>query len=289
MTRMFPAVVCVACLLATQAVETQQAPVFSAATNAVRVDVSVQAQGRAIRGLQAADFEVLDNGVQQRVDLVDFDNVSLNVVLTLDMSGSVRGERLLQLRQASEQLMAALAPGDATALVTFTDIVSIRAAFSSSRDDLLAALRQPVPGADTSLVDAVHAAMTLGESESGRPLVIVFSDGADTASFLTPDLALDTARRTGSVVYVVTTPQVARSEFLDDLVELTGGRRLEISSMDRLSGAFAEILAESRERYLISFTPEGVAPDGWHDLVVRVRNRRADVRARPGYHAGASR
>jgi hypothetical protein len=125
----------------------------------------------------------------------------------------------------------------------------------------------------------------LGGSRPGRPLVIVFSDGTDTASFLSPGLVLDTARRTEPVVYAVTSRQDEQDRFLDDVVRLTGGRRIEIASLERLSDAFAEILGESRERYLISYTPTGVSRGGWHAVIVRVPGRRAEVRARPGYLA----
>lgn len=263
-----------------------QGLVFSSGVETVRVDVSVRQNGEAVRGLAADDFEVLDNGVPQTVDMVGFEDVPVNVVLTLDMSGSVQGARLAQLQQGGARLVEALEPRDRAALVTFTDLVQVRSGLTADTDRLTAALRHPTQGADTSLIDATHAAMVLGESETGRPLVIVFSDGADTASFLSTALALNTARRTGSVVYAVTSPQAERSEFLDQLVRATGGRRLSIASLDRLSDAFTEIIEESRQRYLISYRPTGVASDGWHELAVRVRGRRAEVRARPGYLAG---
>lgn len=275
------------CVGGTTAVGSQaQGSVFSSRVEAVRVDVSVRRDGQVIRGLLPADFEVTDNSVPQRVELVAFEETPVNVVLTLDMSGSVQGERLAQLRAASARLAEALEPGDAAALVTFTDLVAIRSGLTSDTSGLLAALQQPAGGSETSLVDAAHAAMILGESESGRPLVIVFSDGVDTSSFLSADLVLNTARRIGPVVYAVTTPQAERGGFLDDLTRLTGGRRLEIASLAQLSDAFAETLREARERYVISYTPTGVSADGWHDLTVRVRQRGADVRARPGYLAG---
>ena len=78
----------------------QQSPAFSSKVEAVRVDVLVTDNGQAIRGLGPADFEVLDNGVPQDVTLVSFDEIPLNVILALDMSDSVAGERLEQLRGA---------------------------------------------------------------------------------------------------------------------------------------------------------------------------------------------
>jgi VWFA-related protein len=260
-----------------------QTPTFSSRVDTVRVDVSVRQDGQAVRGLAAGDFEVLDNGVPQKVDLVGFEETPVNVVLALDMSGSVQGMRLTQLRTAGTRLVTALQPGDAGAMVAFTDLVTIRSGFTADRLRLLTTLTQPAAGTETALIDAAHAAMVLGDSAtSGRPVVIIFSDGTDTSSFLSSELVLDTARRTGPVVYAVTSAQ-ADSEFLDDLVRLTGGRRLDVTSLDRLSDAFAEILREARERYLLHYSPSGVSAGGWHEVTVRVRGRRADVRARPGY------
>jgi VWFA-related protein len=249
------------------------------------VDVSVRQGAKAVEGLTAADFEVLDNGVRQQVEFATLEQMAVNVVLALDLSGSVEGSHLARLRAAGERLVGMLTAGETAAVVSFTDQVTIASDFTSDRPRLIAALEQPGGSGDTALLDATHAALVLGESQPGRPLVIIFSDGADTASFLSPKLVLETARRTGPVVYAVTMVD-ASSDFIDDLVRSTGGRRLGVNSLDRVSDAFAEILSESRERYLLSYTPTGVPRGGWHQIDVRVLGRRAEVRARPGYVAG---
>ena len=64
---------------------------FSSRIDAVRVDVLVTENGRPVQGLTPDDFEVLDNGVRQRVDLASFEQIPLNVVLALDMSASLPG------------------------------------------------------------------------------------------------------------------------------------------------------------------------------------------------------
>jgi VWFA-related protein len=264
----------------------QDIPVFSARVETVRVDVSVRRGSDVVRGLRASDFEVFDNGVSQEVELVGFETTPVGVVLALDMSASVQGERLEQLREASTRLLHALKPGDTAGLVTFGNRVMVRSPLTSDVPALAAALRDAPPVGDTALIDATHAALVLGDSDSGRPLVIVFSDGADTASFLSAERALDSARRTGAVVYAVTTSRAARTAFLDDLVRLTGGRRLSVDSPGALNQAFTTILEESRQRYLLSYTPRGVPAAGWHELKVRVRVGGAQVQARPGYLAG---
>jgi len=265
------------------AVHASQQPTFASSIDTVRVDVSVRQGGQAVRGLTGNDFEVVDNGVRQQITFIGLDRTPLNVVLALDMSGSVQGTRLDQLRAAGTRLVDALGPEDTAAVVVFTELVRIRSGFTRDRPRLLSALVNAAAGSDTAMRDAVHAALLLGESRPGRPLVIVFSDGMDTASFLSPELVVDTARRTEPVVYAVTSTLDERDRFLDDVVRLTGGRRLEVASLERLSDTFAEILSESRERYLLSYTPTGVRSSGWHEVVVRVRNRQAEVRARPGY------
>ncbi len=147
-------------------------------------------QGReAIRGLSQADFEVLDNGVPQEVTLVGVERTPVNVVLALDLSGSVQGTRLTQLRAAGARLVELLAPGDAGALVAFTELVTIRSGFTDAKAVLLQALETPSAGSDTALRDATYAAPRPRRVRPGRPLVIVFSDGADTASFLSPILS----------------------------------------------------------------------------------------------------
>jgi VWFA-related protein len=115
--------------------------------------------------------------------------------------------------------------------------------------------------------------------------VIVFSDGHDTSSWLLADRVLESARRTDATVYGVWSRGARRPEFLRGLTVLTGGSVVEITSMKDVSGAFVRILDEFRQRYVIGYTPQGIARAGWHRLQVRVKGRDVDVKARAGYFA----
>jgi len=267
-------------------VETQS-PAFSAKVEAVRVDVLVTDKAQTVLGLRPEDFEILDNGVGQRVDLVSFDQIPLNVILAFDMSESVAGERLQQLREAGWAVVNGLKPPDQSALVTFSHLVSLRAALTKDVSAIRSALDTTESAGDTALVDGSYAAMMLGESDPGRALVIVFSDGVDTSSWLSADAVLDTAKRSDVVVYGVSVRSPAKPEFLRDLSTFTGGRLFEIEKTANLGPTFLGILEEFRHRYLVSYTPRGVAKDGWHRLDVRIKNRKATVKARPGYLAGS--
>jgi len=112
----------------------------------------------------------------------------------------------------------------------------------------------------------------------------VFSDGLDTASWLPAERVLDTARRSDVVAYAVAVRSPARPEFLRELTSLTGGRLFEVEKTQRLDSSFLDILKEFRQRYLVSYTPRGVAKEGWHKLDVRVK-RGGTVKARPGYQS----
>lgn len=263
---------------------TSQAPTFSSRVDIVRIDVSVRRNGRAVRGLTTEDFEVYDNGVRQRISFVRSEETPINLVLALDMSDSLRGPGLAQLRAASARLVQMLKAGDSGALIAFTDLVTIRSPFTENVAALSSALELPAAGPDTALIDAAYAAMVLADSASDRPVVVVFSDGVDTASFLNPSFVLDTAKQTGPAVFAVVTPQAGLGGFLDDLVRLTGGRRVGVTSLDDLADTFVTILENSKERYLLGYTPTGVAATGWHELKVSVRGG-AEVHARPGYLA----
>jgi Ca-activated chloride channel family protein len=263
-----------------------QQPAFSTKVESVRVDVLVTDKGQPLLGLGPADFEVLDNGVAQQVDLVSFEQIPLNVILALDMSDSVAGDRLDHLRGAGAALLAGLKKDDQAALVTFSHVVQLGAKLTTDVEPVRAALNHAQGAGETALVDGAYAGIMLGESDVGRALLIVFSDGLDTSSWLTAEAVLETAKRSDVVVYSVSAGGAGNAPFLRELSALTGGTLFKIESTKDLSAAFVRILEEFRHRYLVSYTPRGVAKNGWHQLEVRVRNRKATIKARAGYLAG---
>jgi VWFA-related protein len=264
-----------------------QKPTFSSRVEAVRLDALVTDNGRPVRDLGAADFEVFDNGVLQQVDFVNLEQLPLNVILVLDMSGSVAGDRLVHLRDASLALLDGLKKEDQAALVTFSHVVTRGSGLTGDLAVVRAAVGRADPLGNTSLIDAAFSGLVLGESDVGRNLLIVFSDGVDTSSWLTEDAVLETARRCDVVVYTVSAMAYVEPKFLRDLSNLTGGSLFEIESTKDLRGAFLAALEEFRQRYLLSYSPTGVATDGWHKIEVRIRGRNLKVKARAGYLAGA--
>ena len=261
-------------------------PTFGNRVDAVRVDVLVTENGAPVTGLTANDFEVTDNGVPQQVELLAFDQLPLNVIMAFDVSESTIGERLLQLKIGARAVLTALARGDRAALLTFSESIKLRRALTTDLEAVRTAINSLTPAGRTLLVDGTYSALTLSGSDAGRDLVLVFSDGLDTDSILTPDRVLEAARRTGAVLYGITAGSSGRVGFIKDLTDQTGGQSLEIPSAVDLQKVFAGVVDEFRRRYVLSFTPRGVAATGWHRLQVRVKGRRPTIVARQGYTAG---
>jgi len=264
----------------------QTPPTFSAGIEAIRVDVLVTDGDRPVLGLGPADFEIRDNGVVQDVAFVSSEKLPLNVIMALDTSASVSGEPLDHLRSAGRALLDRLKPEDQAALVTFSHEVTLQEALTRDVGRVGRALAQVEPRGETAMIDASYAAMMVGETDVGRDLVIVFSDGVDTSSWLTVGQVLEAARRADVVVYGVSVRGMDRPDFLRELSKLAGGSLLEVDSTRDLSAAFVRVLDEFRQRYLLNYSPRGVSAEGWHELKVTVKGRRATVKARAGYVAG---
>jgi Ca-activated chloride channel family protein len=260
-----------------------QRPTFSSRLDAVRVDALVTDGGQPVRGLGPGDFVVLDNGTPQTVDLASFETLPVNVILALDQSKSVTGDRLAQLKDAARTVLRALAPRDQAALVTFSHRVALPQALTHDGREVVAAVEAARPAGETALFDAVYASLLTGVNDPSRNLVLVFSDGVDTASWLSAAQIIETSKRSDAVVYALSPKDAGSAPFLRDLAEQTGGAAIEVDSLEQLSSRFLAILEEFRHRYLLSYSPKGVQPGGWHKLEVRVKNRRAAVKARPGY------
>ncbi len=280
---------------------------FRSGVDAVAVDVLVTRGRDSVSGLTAADFTVLDNGVRQDVAAVLVEEVPITLLLVLDTSGSVRGTPLRQLRAAAEAAGESLRPDDRVGLVTFSDKLRLAVEPPSPPAGLSDALDRVRAGGATALYDGTFAALALRDRTVGRTVVLVFSDGYDTASWLDPLDVLDAGRRSDVVVYGVrhdhlaregwlerqgrglasrwfaTEPQLFRQEYLAQLAADTGGSVYVAADLDRLREVFSRVVNEFRSRYLLTYTPQGVDAGGWHELEVRVRGRGRRVQARRGY------
>jgi len=280
-------------------------PQFRASVDVVRIEALVLDKGRPVAGLGAGDFTVTDDGAAQTIAVRALTRQPIDVAIALDVSSSVRGERLERLREAAGALVGLLTPQDRATLVTFDHQVTLgpRDVGPHALDARLAAI---VAGGRTSLIDAVTTALVWGGGRERPMLILAFSDGRDTSSWTRTDQALALARSSDAVVDAVVAgelrparprtdpitridagglldPLTPDERFLANLAAQTGGRVRNGEAGAGLAGAFREALEQFRARYEITYTATNKAP-GWHAVEVRVPRRRgATVHARRGY------
>ena len=261
-----------------------QRDTFRVTAEEVRIDALVTENGRPVSRLEAADFEVFDNGVPQEIRYAALQkDTPISATLVFDLSRSVAGELLDSLKEAASALLDDFKTEDHAALITFNNAVALGSPPTRDFAGVRRALDKVKAFGNSALIDACYAGLTLAETRPDPPLLIIFSDGRDTFSWLTERAALETAKRSHAVVYTVSTGMLPKKAFLRDVTDLTGGTLFEVESTRNLPEVFVGILNEFRRRYLLTYTPQGVPEAGWHELVVRVNRSSARVRARPGY------
>ena len=208
----------------------------------------------------------------------------------LDTSGSVYGELGDRLVEAATGLVDALDDEDRVALLTFASEVHLVSSLTADRPQVRRAIRAIDAEGRTALRDAVFAGLALRQDATNRALLLVFSDGRDTASWLSNAKVVQAARATDAVVYTVSVADLAawrggHRRLLEELAAETGGKVIRVGRRD-VAPAFRRVLGEFRSRYVLSYEPRGVSPHGWHALTVRLRARAGMVTARRGYFAG---
>jgi len=296
-------------LVALLALGLAQAPsVFRTEVELVYVDVFVTKKGAPVSGLAAGDFRVEDNGVAQRVEVVGNELVPTTAVLVLDTSASVAGSKLVHLKEAARVFLAGLGERDEAALVTFSHELMLLKDASRDVAGVGSALDRVSARGGTALIDALYVCLKRRWG-TGRPLVVLFTDGQDSASWLENDDLLQAARESSALLHIVgteplpahlrsplltlarsrafaSTPQEFESGYvylLRRAAETTGGAYWPVESATSLPDAFRRILEASNARYVLRYEAVGVPRVGRHRLEVSVRRRGVDVQARREY------
>jgi Ca-activated chloride channel homolog len=276
-----------------------QQATFKAGTSIVPVLTTVtDGQGRLVPNLELEDFSILDNGKPQPIVLFQNETQPFTVVVMLDFSFSMNAHLDL-LKAATEQFILRMLPLDKGQVGAFSDKIQFSGEFTNDRDDLIAALRDLQFGNPTRLYDAIDASIDLLSDVEGRKIVVVFTDGDDTASRKGMGNVLDKARTTETMVYAIG----LESEFaiapgrmqrtrpdrgLRRLADETGGGYFELKKTAELAPTFTRVAAELHSLYTIGFAPP-VLDNKEHRLEVKMKQSGQTGRARKSYIASAER
>jgi Ca-activated chloride channel homolog len=279
-------------------VSTAQEPTFRSSTRIVPVITTVtDAQGRLVPNLEKEEFTILDNGKPQEIAFFLNEVQPFTAVVMLDKSASMTAHLRL-LDAAAEQFILRMLPEDRAQVGAFSDKIQLSGQFTPDRDELIAALADLQFGNPTRLYDALNESMAALRGVEGRKVVLVFTDGEDTASRIGMRDVLERARLEEIMVYAIGLEvdyfngvRQVRSRpdrGLKRLAEETGGGYFELKKTDELAPTFTRVAQELHSQYTLGFTP-AVLDGKEHKLAVRMRQPGMTARARRSYIAASDR
>jgi VWFA-related protein len=263
--------------------------------------VVVDSRGRRVFGLQQDDFVLRTEGSPQPIAFFVAGASRVALLFLLDASGSARSY-LADQREAALSLVSQFGPQSEVAVVQFSDITNVRSQFSKDIQAALKGFDFPAnSGRHTAIFDSAVKALQLlhqrGKDPTERRIVIVTSDGLDTASKVKASDVIDRARNENVSFYVIQFPLFAVSEGhvkarptsggFRHLAERTGGHyfvtrdaaaALAAPSQLDLSAIFKAIAEDLAGQYLLGFYPDAAFRDGRpHKLQVGLAKTARDV------------
>ena len=236
--------------------------------------------GRAIGGMKESDFTVYENGVERQVTKVVPTNEPFNLVLLLDVSGSVE-ERIEFIRKAARDFLNTASPQDRIAIISFRDDIQVISDFSTDRKMLSRKLDEIDAGGATALYDALGYVLadTVKQLRGERTAVVILSDGDDNKSFVPFPAILEAIIESGALIYPLYVPSglipeasVPKPEVTIDplrtryltlttraheegqkLAQASGGVYYPIRRLEDLQRAYDDVVVQLRTAYTITY------------------------------------
>jgi VWFA-related protein len=263
--------------------------------------------GRAIGGMKEADFTVYENGVEREVTKVVPTDEPFNLVLLLDVSGSVE-ERIEFIRKAARDFLRTASPQDRIAIISFRDDIQVISDFSTDRKMLARKLDEIDAGGATALYDALGYVLadTVKKLRGERTAVVILSDGDDNKSFVPFPAILEAITESGALIYPLYVPSglipessVPKPEVTIDplrtryltlttraheegqkLAQASGGVYYPIRRLEELQRAYDDVVVQLRTAYTITYASNS-RPSSAPRVRVRANREGASVRLSP--------
>ncbi|HEU4476919.1 MAG TPA: VWA domain-containing protein, partial [Pyrinomonadaceae bacterium] len=274
----------------------------------MRVNASVtDRNGRAVGGMRENDFSIQENGVERQITKVTPANEPFNLVLLLDVSGSVE-ERIDFIRKAARDFLSTASPQDRISIISFRDDIQIISDFTTDRRLLSKKLDEIDAGGATALYDAIAYVLSepLKKLRGERTAIVVMSDGDDNKSFVPFAALLEALGESSALIYPLYVPSglipessVPKSETTSDplrtryltlttraeeegrkLAAVTGGVYYPIRRMQDLQRAYDDVVLQLRTAYTITYSSNST-PSGNRRVRVRTNREGYSVRLSP--------
>ena len=279
-----------AALVMTQGALTGQQPLFRSGTELVDLYVTVtDDDGRLVPNLVQEDFAIFDEDEPQEIVLFDNEVRPITVVVMLDSSISTTNVMHL-IMGGAEQFLIRMLPEDRARVGAFNDKIEVLPReFVGDRDTLIASLSELDFGNETRLFDAISASLDALQGVDGRKVVLVLTDGQDSASQKGWREVLEQAIAEDVMIYSIgleveyfdgiRNRRTSPDSSLRRLAQETGGGYFELQETDELGSTFTRVSQELHSQYVLGFAPS-VRDGKIHSLDVRLAGRGLTARAR---------
>ena len=258
------------------------------------IEFTVLDASRRYVDVTAADLEVMEDGVAQKVDTFQEAVDPVSIVVALDQSGSMKKSADL-VRQTAKDFVLAVRPEDSLALIMFADEPKYAHVLATNRQWSLDAIEKYNPNGGTALYDALWNSLLTLKGVPGRRAVVVMTDGRDENNPGTApgsahmfDEILPLCRQVGATIYTVGLGTKLDRETLEKLANETGGQSYFASDASALGDQFQAVVENLRRRYVLSYTSSNTGHDGkWRAVQIRPRAHGLVVATGGGYFAPA--
>jgi Ca-activated chloride channel homolog len=259
----------------------------------VQVTVTVSDnRGRFIRGIPQSSFHVFEDGRAQTITHFASENIPLELVAAIDISGSM-SPAMPKLKAAVKTFLGAVPAQTLVTLVGFNDNIFTLTRRTMDPAERMKAVDRLAPWGSTALYDTILRSVEMLGRQTGRKVLLIFTDGEDQGSHAT---IADVERRLQSsdvTLYMIGQGRAVTLDSLKKVMERlaapTGGRALFTESIDELHAAFEDLLDELSNQYLLGYASNNDArDDAWRRIKVNVDGD-YEIRARQGYRAAGTR
>jgi len=263
-------------------------------TESVDVDVVqvtatvTDGRGHFVRKLPASAFHIFEDGRAQSVSHFESEDVPLDLVVALDISGSMTSA-MPKLKQAAKEFLAAVPSKDKVTLLAFNDSIFTVAVGATNPVERARGIDRLAAWGPTALYDVIMRGVDVLGRKAGRKALVVFTDGEDQGSRAPIDEVERRLQASDVTLYMIGqgrgTSLEALKKVMRRLSQPTGGRPLFMEKIDELHEAFAELLDELSNQYLLGYSPTNTKRD---DTLRRIKveiDGRYSVRARDAYRA----
>ncbi|HXG68607.1 MAG TPA: VWA domain-containing protein, partial [Blastocatellia bacterium] len=281
------------------------APIKLSASLVTVITSVTDALGNHVNDLTAQDFTIYEDGEPQDVaGLYRENEMPLRMVFLFDTSTSIRHRFDFEKRAAAAFFRRVMRPSDQAAIISVANESKLETQFTSDVEQLIASLDRLKPEGATALYNALVDAAKYVRPAEGRHVLIVLSDGSDTASGATLAQAMTEVQKSDAVIYSVHSTGIAPSANVQDLqgefvlktiAEDTGGIAFyPVVQADPKKEArdleviYNRIAAEVRAQYVLTYYSKNIASNGFRSIRVEVKRPGLQVRARKGYYTAKS-